>query len=178
MLKSSNPQSISPVRCSGTLPAPAQETSQLAESPCFKGRIPVPPPLCASLLKSLTTYTPILDVQNRNGSKLQCKTEAYSKALSQCQWQQAKNSPSTSLAQTHKPVRVTSKGPLTSLLFSSRFPSFPWNLVLFPTVMVKLFFASQGSTGCLSLELLTARLDKAHENMPRGTMLHMISQHS
>lgn len=44
--------------------------------------------------------------------------------------------------------------------------------------MVKLFFASQGSTGCLSLELLTARLDKAHENMPRGTMLHMISQHS
>lgn len=44
--------------------------------------------------------------------------------------------------------------------------------------MVELIFASQGSTGCLTLELLTARLDKACENMLGGTIPHIISQHS
>lgn len=114
----------------------------------------------------------------KNGSKLQYKIETYSKALSQCHCKQAQNCPSLPLAQTGKPLKVTSKRTFTSLLFSSRFPSFPWNFILLPTVVVELYFASQEKVRCLTLELLTASLVKAHENMPGGTILHTVSQHS
>lgn len=191
MLKNSNSQSISPPVCSGALSSPPNSclrSLSISLVP-LKRRIYIPLSFVCFLKSLSTIYMPILDLQNQNGNKLQQKITysnqngsklqlkiTYSVALSQCCCQQAQNPPSLSLSQTGKPP--TSKSPFALLLFSSRFPSFPWNLVLFPPVMVELFSASQGSAGCLSLELLTARLDKAHENRLRGTMLRMISQHS